>query len=225
MSISAINCTTIRPNSVSFGKKPHKTEEDGENKKDPTAVLKTVVATGLVATTGALAAKGISAKLLSKLKTNNELANKSGEFALSAFEFIKNKLSKIDAEKGIKASIRKYGDKALDAIKNFATKGIDSAKLASNIDAEAESKLLGRLTAKIKAKTPDIADDVLQGTLNKEFVAVKQASEGVKKGLSYVVGGSAAVQAFKDPDGDGKLNGEEATKVIGDFVTNLVTSA
>lgn len=83
-------------------------------------------------------------------------------------------------------------------------------------------------------KVKDIALTVLEKTekfATKGLKDVDVASDadkalnGIKKGLSYTASGAAGLEAFKNADGDDKLNGEEVANAGMKIVEALVTGS
>ncbi len=196
MNVSAIGCTSIRPNESSF--KARRYQEDYEPRHKNTAgdTVKKVIVAASVFTAGTLATKSLSAKLLNKISNNSALAGKVGKAVVNVSDNLEKLIAKIPQDKKIgKLEIGKIAktasDKVFTFVEGFAKKGLD-------FDAAKAAEAVGDLSKKI----------------TKEDIAIN----GVKRALTYAAGGSAGIAAAKDADKDGTLDIKEKA---GEVILNL----
>lgn len=134
MNVSAIGCTSIRPNETSFKARRH-SDEGYAHKHNPGEAVKKVLVAASVITAGTLATKSLSGRLLDKLTKNTQFADKVGKKSLEAFQFVEAKIGKLDADNKVQGFVKKYADKAIDLAKKVASKGLDE-DVASDVKAQ-----------------------------------------------------------------------------------------
>lgn len=227
MKVSTIGCTSLRPSQSSFKAREFDEDYDYPQKSDhPTGhFVKRALIASSVAVAGTFAAKGLSAKLLSKIKNDNIFAEKIGEKSLSFFNYLAKKVDGLNDTKKVQKQIKKVANKVEEEVKKFAAKGIDDKKVLDEFDKKPNQKVTELLElAKKQNSEAEVAEDV-SGKLPKEIaeevaaeatkhLSVTKAVNGIKKALSWVAGGTAAVESFKNADGDNLTNGEEVANAV-----------
>lgn len=184
MKVSTVGCTSLRPSQSTFKAREYdeNNEYSSEHKPSPGTLVKKIIIAGSVATAGTLMTKGVSAKLLSKIKNDSVFAEKIGKKTVEVYEYISAKIAGLDGTKKIQKNIKHVAENAINAAKNFASKGVEETAPST-----------------------------------------EKATNGIKKGLSWIAGGATAVESFKNADGDSMMNGEEVAKAGVNLVEALVT--
>lgn len=186
MKVSTVGCTSLRPSQSTF--KAREDEDYNEyasaHNPSPSTIVKKIIIAGSVATAGTLMTKGISAKLLSKIKNDSVFAEKIGKKTLEAYNYVSAKVAGLDSTKKVQKEVKKFAEGIIKTAKNFASKGAEEGATS---------------TAK--------------------------ATNGIKKGLSWVAGGATAVESFKNTDGDSLTNGEEVAKAGAKIFEAIITGS
>lgn len=184
MNISAINCTSIKPQQ-SFGK------NNNDSKKSAKNVVSNIAAAAVLGTLGVFATKGVAGQLLTKVKTNNEFANLLGEKLLTFYKFVSKKVSGIEipdgAETKLKSKAKKFGERILDSVSKYAKKGVDDLKVAEEFKKAPDKKLLQRLSVKLREEVPAYLEDekavveIVEDIKSRDIKTFATVLEGIKK--------------------------------------------
>ena len=141
MNVSAINCTSIRPQQASFKSK----HSEDYGKDNPLDKFKAFATVAIVTAGGALAAKGLSGKLLNKITKDEKFAAGVGKKIVELYNRL-NLETKIESlnlkNKNLETKIKNVTTAVIKFVKDFAKKGVDENATAESKAVNGVKKLL-----------------------------------------------------------------------------------
>ena len=123
MNVSAIGCTSIKPNQSSFKARKHDEDYTPRHNHAGETVKKALVAAS-VFTAGTLATKSVSGKLLNKISNDSAFAQKIGQKVLDFGQFVENKLDAFNPTKKLLVKGKVLASDLVASAKKFASKGL-----------------------------------------------------------------------------------------------------
>lgn len=229
MKVSTIGCTSLRPSQSSF--KAREFDEDYEydeikeskhpHKHSTAQTVKNVGVAVLVGATGVVVTSSLASKLLKKLTSNIELANKLGGKVYKGVSYLSSKVNSIEVKENSKVvkNIKNVLVSLFNKIDKTANKGIDETKanIIKKFKTDADKNILRKATEKVKndlgindarnkmvaemqSKFPEMEEEELMSQADKMLIEkfpeeIKNMASAIKK--EYVTNAVDAAKGNK----------------------------
>lgn len=229
MSLSAINCTSLRTNSPSFSRNGR---SDDDEKKGVLKIAEKVLIVAGATAVGIGGTSYLSGRLLSKINNNAKFAHKIGDLAYAGYEKLIAKASKINVDELTEnVASSKGAKKTIANIKLFSAKTFN--RFVNGLPVIADGKGVSRLTIK-----NDTISNVLKETVYKASTEIEPFKNLSKDGatlsdmIQAVISNPEAFEKIDAPlvkiikkviadSSDKTLKGSELeSKVVAEFTNN-----